>query len=112
MSARYVVLPRADRDLDDQADYFTAESGIEMGLRFLAAAHETFLLLAGQQQMGWKCQHQNPTLVAARVFRVAGFEKILIFYRPGRDCIEIIRVLHGAQDLEMLFERDDPSKSP
>ena len=111
MSARYVVLPRADRDLDDQAEYFAAESGIELGLRFLAAARETFSLLSGHQQMGWKCQLRNPTLADTRLFRVSGFENILIFYRifyrTGRDCIEIIRVLHGTRDLEKLFVRDE-----
>ena len=52
MNARYSVLPRADRDLDDQAVYFLEESGIELGMRFLAAAHETFARLASRPRMG------------------------------------------------------------
>jgi len=50
----------------------------------------------------------SPALVArsARVFRVRGFEKVLIFYRPSRQRIEILRVLHGSQDLEALFAKE------
>ena len=62
------------------------------------------------REWAWKCRLQHPAFVSTRVFRVSGFEKVLIFYRLGRDCIEIIRVVHGAQDLEALFERDEPSE--
>ena len=30
----------------------------------------------------------------------------LVFYRPRPDGIELLRVLHGARDLEALFEHD------
>ncbi len=106
MSARYVVLPKADRDLDDEADYLVGEAGLEVGFRFLAAALETFDLLASQPEMGWKCRLKHPALASTRVFRVKGFEKVLIFYRPGPELIEILRVLHGSQDLEAFFARE------
>jgi toxin ParE1/3/4 len=106
MSARYVVFPKADRDLDNEADYLIEEASLDDGLRFLAAAHETLALLASHPEMGWKCRLKHPALASARVFRVKGFEKVLIFYRPGRECIEILRVLHSSQDLEALFARE------
>jgi ParE toxin of type II toxin-antitoxin system, parDE len=78
VSARYVVLPKADRDLDDASDYFVNESGgLEVGLSFLAAAQETFDLLASQPAMGWQCRLKNPALDSVRVFRVTGFEDFL-----------------------------------
>ena len=58
--------------------------------------------------MGWGCQLKHPALRTARVFRVNGFEKILIFYQPDPDPIEILRVLHRSQDLEAIFERVGP----
>ena len=33
-----------------------------------------------------------------RMWRVRGFEKYLIFYRPGRGCVQVERVIHCAQD--------------
>ena len=106
MRSRYVVLPRADEDLDEQADYLTVEANIGVALRFLEAAHDTFALLSSHPEMGWQCRLRHPGLASARVFRVKGFEKILIFYRLSRDRIEILRVLHGSQDLEALFEKE------
>jgi len=40
----------------------------------------------------------------SRVFPVRGFGKHLVFYRPVEDGIEILRVIHGARDIEALFE--------
>ena len=39
--SRYVVRPKADRDLDDQAYYYATEATPEVGHRFLVAAHDT-----------------------------------------------------------------------
>jgi toxin ParE1/3/4 len=33
-----------------------------------------------------------------------GFTRHLIFYRPIKNGVEIIRVVHGARDNESLFE--------
>ena len=33
-----------------------------------------------------------------------GFTSHLIFYRPARNGVEIVRVIHGARDIEGLFE--------
>jgi plasmid stabilization system protein ParE len=34
---------------------------------------------------------------------VSGFPKHLIFYRVEKDTLLILRVIHGARDLESLF---------
>ena len=60
--------------------------------------------------MGWPCRVRHSELEDARNFRVsARFEKHLIFYQPFDDRIEILRVLHGAQDLMALFDREGVS---
>jgi hypothetical protein len=51
VSRRYVVWPKADQDLDDQAYCYGTEVGPELGHRFLVAAHDTFALLAMQPEM-------------------------------------------------------------
>jgi len=49
---RYVLRPKADQNLDDQAYYYATMASPEVGHRFLAEAHETFALLATQPKMG------------------------------------------------------------
>jgi plasmid stabilization system protein ParE len=50
VSARYVVRPKADQDLDDQAYYLATQANPEVSHKFLLAAHETFSLLATQRR--------------------------------------------------------------
>jgi plasmid stabilization system protein ParE len=40
------------------------------------------------------------------LWRVRGFEKHLIFYRPVKDGTEVIRVLHASCDLAAVLEED------
>jgi len=102
----YVVRPRADRDIDEIAAYVAEQSGLDSGLRFLSEVHETFALLGSRREAGWPCRVRHARLTTARTFRVSErFDKFLIFYQPYEDRIEILRVLHGAQDLAALFER-------
>jgi len=103
----YVVRPRADQDIDGIADYLVEHSGLDIGLLFLSEIYETFELLGSRQKVGWHCTVRHPQLMTARTFRVSErFEKFLIFYQPYQDRIEILRVLHGAQDLAALFHRE------
>ena len=39
-------------------------------------------------------------------FPVHGFENYLIFYLPGPGGIDLIRVLHGARDIDNLFAQE------
>lgn len=43
-------------------------------------------------------------LTGIRSLPVPGFRNYLIFYRIQGDQLEIIRVLHGARDLELALE--------
>ena len=106
MSARYVLRPKADQDLRQQAYYLATEAGVETGHRFLVAAHETFALLSTQPQMGWPLRLRNPRLASLRVFRISGFEKMLVLYRPMSSGVEIVRVLHGSRDLIAFLRRE------
>jgi plasmid stabilization system protein ParE len=40
MSFGYVVRPRADRDLDEIADYLAGKAGLDTALRFYTSAHK------------------------------------------------------------------------
>jgi toxin ParE1/3/4 len=104
MSGRYRVLPAADRDLDDQAAHLAAEASLETALRFYDAACATFAKIANMPGIGERWQSANPRLTDLRVWRVEGFEKHLIFYGPVADGIDIIRVVHGARDIDRVLE--------
>lgn len=101
MSLGYVVRPRADKDIDDITEELVERATLDVALQFLAVAFETFSLMATQPDMGWSCRLQHPDLKSARVFRVGiPFEKYLIFYQPHQEQIEVLRIIHGAQDIE------------
>lgn len=107
MPSPYVVRPRADRDIDELADYLAEEGGLDIGLRFLAEVHETCSLLSRQPAMGWSCRLRHPHLRTAATFRVSErFDQYLIFYQPLAVGIEVLRVIHGTRDLEAIFLRE------
>ncbi|MGH9440059.1 MAG: type II toxin-antitoxin system RelE/ParE family toxin [Terriglobia bacterium] len=83
---------------------FIGQSSEDAAQRFLRSAEETFQLLASQPEMGKLAEHRSPLLAGVRRFPVKDFPKYLIFYRPIRDGIEVVRVIHGARDIPALFE--------
>ena len=105
MNRRRILLrPAAERDLERQAQYITSSSGADAARRFYRAAEQTCRLIAGQPGIGRRIPYRNPLLAETRMFRVKGFTQHLIFYRPIKNGVEIIRVIHGARDIESLFE--------
>ena len=114
MKRRILLRPEADRDVADQAEYLARRQTLQMGLRFLRAAEETFRLLASQPGMGARAECRSSFLTGVRMFPLKRFSNHLVFYRRVENGIEIIRVLHGARDIKALFERraeddEDPS---
>jgi len=104
---RIILLPAADRDLADQAEYLTRHQSLQTGLRFYRAAEETFRLLASQPEMGKRAECRSPFLSGMRMFPLKRFPNHLVFYRRVENDIEIIRVLHGARDIEPLFQHEE-----
>jgi toxin ParE1/3/4 len=101
------VRPEADRDLDDIADDSSEQDTLDVGLKFLAGFYKTLALLSTNPEMGWPCRLPNHQLTGVRVFQVSKpFEKYLIFYQSFGNQIEILRVLHGAQDIEQILSTE------
>jgi len=96
----------AGQDLDEQAYNYTTEASAELGHRFLVAAHDIFALLATQPKMGWQPQLRHQKLKQLRVFRVRGFERMLVLYLPMTDGVEILRVIHGSRNLQAMSHRE------
>jgi toxin ParE1/3/4 len=106
MTPQYQILPSADRDLDGQAGYLMQEAGLETALRFYDAAAATFENLARTPGLGERRESANPRLAGLRVSRIKGFPNHLIFSRPLDGGIEVIRVLHGARDIDRVLESE------
>jgi toxin ParE1/3/4 len=98
--SRVVVLPDADQDLYEQALYYLERAAPKTAMRWYDQAAATFEFLAGQPEI----RVQTPRLAfwGIRSWIVSGFERHEVFYRMTEEGIAVVRVLHGAQDLENL----------
>ena len=95
-----IVIPAARRDLIAQAGYFDAQGGAVRDDRFLKECGAGFERLSQFPESGALVRHKHPKIEGCRFILVPGFEKILIFYKPLPERIEIVRILHGARDIE------------
>ncbi len=95
--------PRVVRDLTDHY-VFLGQDNPNVAERFLAAADETFEQLARMPEVGSPRDSGRSELSGLRMFRIRGFERHLVFYRPIEGGVEIVRVLHSVRDLATLFE--------
>ena len=102
MTRRIQVTPEASNDLDNEFDYL-AERNTDAARRFYAAAQETFVSLAEMPGAGVLRDYQNPQLAGMRMRAIQGFRNYLAFYLTTDDSIQILRVLHGARDIERIF---------
>lgn len=102
--AKFILSEQAVTDLDTVHAYIFADNP-EAADRVQEAIFDGFDLLA-----------RNPTLGRTRQFRrhqgirswvVTEFTNYLIFYRelPDGSGVEILRLIHGARDLDALFEK-------
>jgi len=102
--ARILKREPAKRDLIAQWVWYGENASIETADRFLAAAEATLAMLVTQPQGGLRTFFMNPELHGMRRFPVTGgFEKILLFYFPTEDGIDLVRVVHASRDLERLL---------
>ena len=93
-------------DLIDLA-YYIALDNIEAAYQFLDKVEESFHDLERMPLMGSAREFQDPTLAGIRMWRVKDFPKNLIFYRPMKDGVEVIRVLHSSRDIAGLFSEGE-----
>ena len=101
--ARIVIRPGAESDLDGIYAYL-ARNSPTAAERFLKAVQLALENLLMMPELGGRCEFRHKALADLRVWPIHGFRKHLIFYRIMPDGIEIRRVIHGARDIESLFE--------
>ena len=84
--------------MEAHAKHLTIEAGVDLSMRFLDSARDSFAALGDTPHMGARVGSRNPAFAELRKWRVAGFANYLIFYLPMDGCVDIMRVLHGTQD--------------
>jgi toxin ParE1/3/4 len=108
MSGRIRRSIAAERDLDRHAAYIQKDHP-SAAIRFLDAARREFEFLAGNPELGERCRFRNPKAADVRMWLIHGFKNYVIFYRPTENGVEIVRVLHAAQDWEGIIESESAS---
>jgi toxin ParE1/3/4 len=92
-----------ERDLAQIADYLADHASVDTGLRFLEAAEETIDWLATTEIVPGPVQAASPKLAGLHAWPVNGFENYLIFLRVRGDELALVRLLHGARDLDTIL---------
>jgi toxin ParE1/3/4 len=97
---RILIRPHAKNDLAEIWDFIAEESQARAD-SFLARLDQSFYGLAGNPHIG---RARNELSSCLRSFP---FGRYVIFYLALPDGIEIVRVLHGARDLDAIFHAGD-----
>lgn len=95
------ITPLAEADLMEVWRYF-AQGGESRADKVLDGILKQCRQLAQFPLMG---RTRESLAANLRSFPVKSY---VIFYRPVNDTVEIVRILHGARDIESIF-REDPS---
>src|SRR3954471_12886270 len=99
MGAARVILRRAvPDDLAAILDYLGARSPAAAD-RFADAVQLALDKLTAFPAAGSLKQFRDARLHGVRTWRVPGFKKYLIIYRPMNEGIEVLAVLHGSRNL-------------
>ena len=97
------LTPAAARDVVDIATYIGRQIA-DAANRFLDAMDETTASLSATPELGQLYVTAKPRLQGLRVVRIAGYSKYLLFYIAAHHEIQVVRVSHGARDVQRLFD--------
>jgi len=101
-----VFHPLADEDIDEGFLYIARDS-LDAAVRFLVAARQDARKLSDMPGMGPSREFRRAELKGVRFWPISGFRNFLIFYRPLSDGIEVLRVIHGARNVDRVLGDDD-----
>lgn len=102
MKYRVYLLPRAELDQADIYQYLAQESAA-LAQRFLDGVAETIDSLRDSALPGMPWQSDHPRLASVRWSPVRGFKIYLLIFRLDFERLEVIRIVHGARDIESLL---------
>lgn len=98
MKRRFTLSPEAGFDLEEIRDWVLAEGGPGIALNVMRSLLKAVRLLARHPELGHA--RKDLTDLPLRFWPVFSW---LIVYDPARRPIEIVRVLHGARNIERIL---------
>lgn len=100
---RLLFSDAAMADILEQADWYSAQSGQRLVLRWEKAVTRAVSSVFRHPATGTSCSLHSVELADVRRTSILGFPKHLLFYRFDDEEIIILRIVHGARDLERLL---------
>ena len=100
---RLVLSDAAVAVILEQADWYSTQNGKALVQRWEAAVTSAIMRALHRPNTGAPCHFQTAELHDLRRTAIPGFPKHLLLYRFDRDEVLIVRVVHGARDLEALL---------
>lgn len=94
--------PKAKQDLLEHVLYL-ARINPDLAERFIESSEVAFEKLAQMPMKGQRQEFKASELAEARRWFISDFDKYLIFYRPIKGGVEILRVLHGMQNVDAIL---------
>jgi toxin ParE1/3/4 len=107
MSRKLIIRNRATQDLRQQANYILSNGSVGAAEQFLELTEATFERILTAPKIGKLVDFLSERMGEVRQWRIKKFQDYLVFYRVQDDRIEILRVLHGARDLEGILSTLD-----
>jgi toxin ParE1/3/4 len=93
--------PQALVDIEEIA-VFLGRHSVEAANRFVHRTELAIQTLAQFPEIGHKWSSKKEQLAGVRFWKPKGFKRYVIFYRPGPEHIDVLRVLHGSRDASVL----------
>lgn len=97
--SQYILAPEARDDLDEIIDYIARDSP-QAARRVIEKIRVAIRRLAEMPRMGHL--REDLTDEPLRFWPVYSY---LIIYRPERNPLEVVRILHGASDVKSILAR-------
>lgn len=99
MTSKPVVLREiARRDVDDAIDFYLAEAGEAVALRFIDAVQGAILAIGRQPAVGSPRYAHELDLRGLRGRLLRGFPYVVFYVERDRD-VDVWRVLHAKRDM-------------
>ena len=99
MKPRIYLRPQAQIDVMELAEHIALDD-VVAAIRFAEAFHASIDFLLDFPESGEIWKPKKARHAPMRIWPVKGFPNHLIFFRMTPDELQIIRVVHGARDLD------------
>jgi plasmid stabilization system protein ParE len=90
-------------DIQEQADWYEKCADHVLARRWEKEVTASLIRIEKNPRSGAKCAFNAYELRGIRRMPIGGFPRHLIFYRAEKVELRVLRVVHGARDLESLL---------